>query len=205
MPKIVDHDQRRREIAGALYRVIARVGLEGASVRAVAAESGWSMGAVRHYFGSQDELLHFGIALQIERITAHIREIVSAERPSRARAQRVLEMLVALDEERLAESRIWIAVLAKSPSDATLDAVRRDALAGERYICRGIVCDLAGEPWPPDDGTPLAPRREREAARLQVTIDGLTILRATYPEQFSPDEVRRLIADELRELQQRLS
>ncbi len=54
MPKIVDHDARREEIAQALWRVVRRDGIRAASVRTVAAEAGWSAGAVRYYFPDQD-------------------------------------------------------------------------------------------------------------------------------------------------------
>ncbi|GAB3293598.1 TetR family transcriptional regulator [Epidermidibacterium keratini] len=204
MPKIVDHAQRRVEIADALYRVIARVGLEGASVRAVASEAGWSMGAVRHYFATQDELLQFSIGLQLERVPARIREIVATARPGRARAQRILEMFLALDAERLVESRVWLGVLARAGTDPSLDAIRRRALAGERYVCRGIVCELSGEPWPDDPDVVLPPGPEREAIRLQVFIDGLTVLCAVDSEHFGADEVSTLIGYELRTLVKRL-
>ena len=39
MPKKVDHEQRRRELAAALRRVVSRGGVESASIRAVAAEA----------------------------------------------------------------------------------------------------------------------------------------------------------------------
>ena len=48
MPKIVDHETRREEIAEALWRVVRRDGVRAASVRTIAAEAGWSPGAVRY-------------------------------------------------------------------------------------------------------------------------------------------------------------
>ncbi len=64
---MVDIEARRTELAEALWRVIRRDGLERASVRNVAREAGLSMGALRHYFGTQDELLAFAMRLVIER------------------------------------------------------------------------------------------------------------------------------------------
>ncbi len=63
MPKIVDHDARREEIAQALWRVVRRDGIRAASVRTIAAEAGWSAGAVRYYFPDQDGLLSFAMDL----------------------------------------------------------------------------------------------------------------------------------------------
>lgn len=46
MPKQVDHDERRREIATAVLRLVTTGGVEAASLRTVAGEAGVSMGAV---------------------------------------------------------------------------------------------------------------------------------------------------------------
>ena len=57
VPKEVDHQARRRELADAACAVIGRHGLAGATLAQVAGESGWSIGAIRYYFPSKDELL----------------------------------------------------------------------------------------------------------------------------------------------------
>lgn len=67
VPKVIDIEARREELAQALWRVIQREGLEQASVRNVAHEPEMSVGALRHYFGSQEELLAFAMRLVIER------------------------------------------------------------------------------------------------------------------------------------------
>lgn len=61
MPKRVDHEQRRGEIAVALMRVAARDGLEGISLRHVAAEAGVTSGMVQHYFPTKDAMMHFAM------------------------------------------------------------------------------------------------------------------------------------------------
>ena len=57
MPRQVDHQQRRTEIAYAVWAVIAEDGLDAVSLRRVAAEAGISLGRVQHYFDSKEELL----------------------------------------------------------------------------------------------------------------------------------------------------
>ncbi|QWF81724.1 TetR/AcrR family transcriptional regulator [Amycolatopsis sp. CA-230715] len=63
MPKIVDKAERRREIAEALLRLVAREGIEAVSVRTVAAEAGLSAGAVQKYFSTKEELYYFALDL----------------------------------------------------------------------------------------------------------------------------------------------
>src|ERR1700759_1924338 len=57
MPKRVDHEERRRQIAEALLRVAAARGLHATGMREVAAEAGVSLRLVQYYFGTKEELL----------------------------------------------------------------------------------------------------------------------------------------------------
>ncbi|WP_414942334.1 TetR/AcrR family transcriptional regulator [Amycolatopsis sp. cmx-11-51] len=66
MPKIVDRAERRRNIAGALLRIVARDGVEAVSVRSVAVEAGVSAGAVQKYFSTKEELFRFALDLTSE-------------------------------------------------------------------------------------------------------------------------------------------
>jgi AcrR family transcriptional regulator len=57
VPKVVDIEQRRAELTEAAARLIARSGIESATMREVAAEAGWTTGALTHYFTDKRELL----------------------------------------------------------------------------------------------------------------------------------------------------
>ncbi|ROS01860.1 TetR family transcriptional regulator [Sinobacterium caligoides] len=59
MPKIVDHDLRRNEIAAVTLRVIQRAGVDGATFRSTAEEGGFSRGVVPHYFRDKEQLISF--------------------------------------------------------------------------------------------------------------------------------------------------
>jgi AcrR family transcriptional regulator len=72
MPKIVDHESQRGKFAAATVSLIARHGLEGVTMRAVATEAGLSYGSLFHYFESKDDLLKHAIqyltSLQTQRV-----------------------------------------------------------------------------------------------------------------------------------------
>ena len=57
MPKRVDHEERRRQIADALLRTAATRGLHATGMREVAAEAGVSLRLVQYYFGTKEELM----------------------------------------------------------------------------------------------------------------------------------------------------
>ncbi|MEJ1090922.1 TetR/AcrR family transcriptional regulator [Microbacterium istanbulense] len=76
MPRVVDHDERRRAIAGALLAVAAREGHESVTSRAVAAEAGMATGALWHYFAGFDDVVRAAAAEVTRRTDARIRSAV---------------------------------------------------------------------------------------------------------------------------------
>jgi len=66
VPKRVDHQERRREIAEALFRIAAAQGLQAVTLRAVAAEAGISMNLVQYYFSTKEEMLRFAWRRMVE-------------------------------------------------------------------------------------------------------------------------------------------
>jgi len=57
MPKIVDHEQQRRELSSSVVSVLAQLGLENTTLRAVATRHGCTKGMVQHYFADKEELM----------------------------------------------------------------------------------------------------------------------------------------------------
>ena len=57
MPKFVDVAERRAQLAAAAARIIGRAGIGAVTLREVAAEAGWTTGALTHYFADKQELL----------------------------------------------------------------------------------------------------------------------------------------------------
>ncbi|WP_029041876.1 TetR/AcrR family transcriptional regulator [Cucumibacter marinus] len=57
MPKIIDHDQRRRDIIEVAKRLILQGGFEAATMRSIAAEAGFANGALKHYFPGKESII----------------------------------------------------------------------------------------------------------------------------------------------------
>ena len=74
MPKVVDHEERRTELAAAVWRLASRDGLEAVTVRRVAEEAGWSTGAVVHYFADKEDLLLFAFSTVADRVRTRLAE-----------------------------------------------------------------------------------------------------------------------------------
>jgi AcrR family transcriptional regulator len=57
MPKIIDHDKRRRDIVDVAKRLMLEGGFEAATMRSIAAEAGFANGALKHYFPGKDSII----------------------------------------------------------------------------------------------------------------------------------------------------
>ncbi|MGM1059348.1 TetR/AcrR family transcriptional regulator [Saccharothrix sp. Mg75] len=198
MPKLVDHDQRRAELARVVWAVIGRHGIEGATVRRVAEEAGVSVGGLRHYFDNQQGLLLFAAREVASSAGARLAEHLRADAPDVERARLLLEELLPLDADRRVEVDVWLACLTRARVDDSLDELRRAAWAGERHVCRLAVAWCRGATPPAAVGEPLADTAlEQRAARLHVFLDGLTLQAATFPRELPPAEVGDLLRAEL--------
>ncbi|GAA2813443.1 TetR/AcrR family transcriptional regulator [Crossiella cryophila] len=78
VPKRVDHEQRRTEIAEALLRIAGTRGLHAASMREVAAEAGVSLRLVQYYFHTKEELLLDGMARLVDKLNDRMLERIRA-------------------------------------------------------------------------------------------------------------------------------
>lgn len=125
MPKIVDHEQRRRELAAAAVRVMARGGVESASTRAVADEAGWSTGVLKHYFDGKDDLLRH-VLRELER-----RNVERFERSKEAGDGfgAIVDAVTSMVGSDLDETRVWLAFVAKATTDPATTAAMRRAIA----------------------------------------------------------------------------
>ncbi len=126
MPKRVDHEERRRQIADALLRTAAARGLHATGMREVAAEAGVSLRLVQYYFGTKEELLLAAmqhLAAQFsERALARIRQVSTTERPASPRdiIGAILAEGLPADDERRTFTVLYTAYFALSLTEPAL-------------------------------------------------------------------------------------
>ena len=72
MPKLVDHNARREEIARATWTVIQKYGVDGVRLRDIADQVGFTTGVFSHYFRDKGSLLRYAFNLSFERINENI-------------------------------------------------------------------------------------------------------------------------------------
>ena len=107
VPKLVDHDVRRREIAQAVWAVIAERGIEGVTLRSVAAEAGVSVGRIQHYYASREELVRDSCRELLKAATQRFEAVGDATPVERLR-QLILKRIPTTPEFAIGTS-IWLA------------------------------------------------------------------------------------------------
>lgn len=167
MPRLIDHEERDREIAEAALRVLARDGLAGLSVRNVAAEAGIATASLRRAFPEQDALRRFCLEHIRQNATRRI-ERVRGE--GRIAVLAVLEELLPLDEERRIELTAHLQLGALALSSGQLRPVLLEFNGAIGELCVRLIAELgrAGEFRAGAD----APA---EADRLHALVDGVAL------------------------------
>jgi AcrR family transcriptional regulator len=193
VPKEVDHPARRRELADAACRVIARNGLGGTTLADVAEESGWSIGSIRYYFPNKDELVAAALWRVGERVDDRIRRAASGMTLSDLRTAAI--ELLPLDADRREMALVQLAFLAQAAvvpalADAAEGAAQR---LQEPLAARIAYAVQAGE-------LPAHLDAEDAAARLRLLLDGLRLQLITTPQHTSAPWALALLDDHLTSL-----
>jgi AcrR family transcriptional regulator len=125
MPKRVDHEERRTEIAEALVRVAARRGLHAVGMRDVAAEAGVSLRLVQYYFQTKEKLLLYGLQHLAagfgERVAARVRAAGDTPGP-RAMIEAILIASLPTDEESRTFHLVYASYAVLAVTDGALAA-----------------------------------------------------------------------------------
>lgn len=181
MPKIVDHEARREELVEATWRVIARTGMLGATMREIAREAGVSTGILAHYFADKDELLGFALRLSHRRVYERIHARTRGLTGLAAVRVIVLEAL-PLDQERLLEAQIEMNFLSLALGNAWLRELQNREF--ERFWDelhhRVSEAQTLGE-------MPEAVDADWVTHQLIILVEGISIEAVLYPERVRPE------------------
>lgn len=195
--------------------MVLRNGVAGATVRAVAAEAGWSTGALRYYFANLDELRGYAANVAWDRIRRRIESRITArdasspeDVPMIEAAAQVVEEIIPLDDERREEYALWLALAEWERGRGGADT--SPMWEAQRTLCRDVVAGLAGRS--PDGafdervGVPHPDLRiEAWAEYLHVFSDGLASQAMLVPHAMPHARVRAAVRSFLAEIADRLN
>ncbi|MFI0741793.1 TetR/AcrR family transcriptional regulator [Streptomyces sp. NPDC021100] len=194
MPKIVDPDERRRAVAEAVLRVVARDGLESASLRNVAAEAGLVVGSVRHYFADHTALIIFAMEELGRRIggrlTARSEPLLALEpgADGAALTEELFAELLPLDDARRREAVVWLTFTTAARTRPELRACAREMHDGQRALAAHVLTEIRNR-GALADGLDTA----TESLRLCALLDGLTLQAVLQPDSVTPEAMRAVL------------
>lgn len=191
MPKIVDHDERRRVIVEALWRVVARDGAHEVSVRHVAAEAGMPKSSIAHYVGTMPHLMGLAVDQLVQDNTDYILSLDPLSLDV-DKVTEVLYTLVPVTERRRRMSGVWLLLVSQAGADPeTAEVLHRL----NSSVAEGLTDLLGGmrEQGLLDSGRDI----DTEVRRLHALIDGLAVQCMTDPALRDEADVRAILRGEV--------
>jgi AcrR family transcriptional regulator len=186
-PRRLRRDEQQRQVRAQLLdaaeRVFARHGYQGATIDAIAAEAGYSHGAIYSNFNGKEDLFLVLVEERVDARLARVYEAADAELSRGATpleaARRFVAMLQQEQHTYLLMVDFWNQAV-REPKAAARFAERHARL---RALIGRIVEGIAR-----DTGAELAVPRDQAATALIALVNGLTIERLADPAA-APDEL----------------
>lgn len=194
MPKIVDHEKRKRLVAEAAIRVIQREGLDHATVRTVAIEAGLSVGSLRHYFSSQVELFAFCMNIFREQVEERLSTLVLDDRILPSLLQLLMQFL-PIDEDRRTEMEAWLSFTSKTLTHTELQHLSNELNDGIYYVTKYVIDLLQEKKLAKPDLD-----YEIEIEKLYALLDGLALHLILHPQRLQAERVERILNEHIQSL-----
>ena len=164
MPKVVDHQQMREQLAETVCWSISQNGLENTTMRELAKAAGCTTGLITHYFPNKNALLIAAIKYAAGNQLARMEEV--ANNSPQDLVSIFSRNLPLLEGDRIAMN-VWLALWNQSLINTELAAVQRGI---HREYLRLFQHVLTGAGAVSDNEIALA-----QAERLLAFINGISI------------------------------
>jgi AcrR family transcriptional regulator len=188
MPRVVDHEARRRELAEAAWRAIVKYGLDGTTTRLIAKESGYSNGVLAHYFESKDEILLEALRISHNGVDKRIRDAIEGKEGLDALRTFCIEVLPVADRA-VRETHLEMSMWSRALVNDELRSVQRSESSRWRRLMEGLIIDAQRS----GELAEMPPRKI--AVLLSAVIDGLSIYALLYPDRFGKAELVEFLDD----------
>jgi TetR/AcrR family transcriptional repressor of bet genes len=177
MPKIVDHEERRRAIASAAVDAIAANGLTGVKLTDIARMAGVTTGSIAHYFSDKDAVL----AAALEEVCTRL--FIEIGQPDNPPSVVEIATTLPTSEEKRKEWKVWLAYWGRAPHSPALSQIHRQYYA---EIETAVAEDMEG----------IHPDPHLAAAAIIAAVDGIGT-RATLEPELWPEERQVALLDQL--------
>ena len=187
MPKIVDHDQRRKDIAAAACRAIARSGVERVTMTEIAEEAGYTTGMVTHYYKKKESILLAALGVMRDRAEHRLAVLMQS---GRAAVEDIILDVMPIDVARRQEAAIWLSFWGLVVSDPIFARINK-AVHKEWVEIFGQIIQYR---WPNADVWPVDAFEDVRIGLLAM-MNGLTVGAMTSPGDYPVARQRRVITN----------
>jgi len=174
MPRVADPEVRRAEVVAAAAALIAAEGPEALSMRRIADRAGCTIGLLNHWFKSKDDLIE---AMLDHAAAAGVARVKAAMTDPEISVEEVAREFLPLDDERLAELRVWLVFWALSIGRPDL---RRGYSRRVQAMREEMSREVAERGIVTKDVT-------RFVDTLMATIDGISVNAIAEPDYWTLD------------------
>ncbi|MEC3978105.1 TetR/AcrR family transcriptional regulator [Amycolatopsis sp. H20-H5] len=178
MARKADKPAQEAQLSQAVWDVLAGQGLDRLTIRAVAAAAGCTTGLVMHRFPHRRALLLHARGLLHERTRARVDALEADAATPRDSLRAVLRQALALNEEKVGETFVWLGFLAAAVGDEEMNALHRAKNQAWRERVSRLVAAVAPD-W-------TAERVATVAFGLIATADGAATLASADPVAYPP-------------------
>ncbi|MGY1644257.1 TetR/AcrR family transcriptional regulator [Geodermatophilus sp. SYSU D00703] len=194
MPKLVDHEAKRREILEVTWRLMATQGADAATMREIARAAGYANGALAYYFANKNELIEAAYVYVFDRTNERVRAAVAGRRGVAALRAFLVEVLPTT-ELTVHEARIVLPFWSRTVTDDRLAGISDAAM----QTWRRDLCALLAEGREDGDVTVATPD-DVLAEQLLAMAMGLQVLALLPTAPTSADTQLRMLDDSLARL-----
>jgi AcrR family transcriptional regulator len=180
----LNHEMRRRITSQVIFDVIAREGLEAATVRRIAAEVGFSTAVITHYFADKDDMILSAYEVMAEEIMVTFNKHYSASPPD------LLGYLLSLSAVNPTARARWQAYIAIWDRSLRNDRLRAILKARLNTFLEHIECFI-------DAINPDCPNRKVAASRLFSLSQGMATHILLDDSAWQEDDIRAVFAEEI--------
>jgi AcrR family transcriptional regulator len=190
MPKIVDHDARRREIIEAVWSLISTRGFHSVTMRDLAREAGYANGALVRYFPDKEAVLQAAFRRAFDATNERAATAIDGLGGLAALERLALEIM-PLDETRLREARVVIGFWDYAAGDEHLVEFFGGTMVEWREQVRMYLRQARAAGEVPAGGRP----DELVVDALLSMLMGLQINALFMPRETTPPRQRALLED----------
>jgi TetR/AcrR family transcriptional regulator, transcriptional repressor of bet genes len=177
---VIDHTEQRERIATIAADIIGREGLEGTTVRRIAAEAGCSTTVVTHYFASKDELLLSAYRFIWNQAIERLDELLARDPLDLVGS---LASLIPSDPETLRGWGVYMSFWERAKLDPVFGAEQQ--LWAERALTRVVAMIRAHSGGREDVRT--------VAQMLIAIVYGISVQALFDPKRCSPEQTRAIL------------